>query len=52
MYWASFSFILYTSSADINLYLYQDYIYKVPVVLHDNLQRESHKPFGPLISVT
>ena len=22
----------------------QDYIHKVPVILHDNLQRESHKP--------
>jgi len=25
----------------------QDYIHKVPVILHDNLQRGSHKPYGP-----
>jgi hypothetical protein len=33
-----------------NLYrLYQDYMYKVPVILHDDLQRES---YGPPTSVT
>ena len=32
--------------------LYQDYIHKVPVILHDDRQRESHKPYGPPTSVT
>jgi hypothetical protein len=32
--------------------VYQDYIHKVPIILHDNLQRESHKPYGPPTSVT
>jgi hypothetical protein len=32
--------------------LYQGYIYKVPVVLYNHLQRESHKPYGPPTSVT
>jgi len=27
-------------------------MHKVPVILHDNLQRESHKPYGPPTSVT
>ena len=26
---------------------YHDYIHKVPVILHDSLQRQSHKPYGP-----
>jgi len=25
----------------------QDYIHKVPVILYDNLQRESHEPYSP-----
>jgi hypothetical protein len=25
----------------------QDYIHKVPVILHENLQRQSHKPNAP-----
>jgi hypothetical protein len=32
--------------------LKQDYIHKVPVILHNNLQRESHKPYDPPTSVT
>jgi hypothetical protein len=32
--------------------LYQDYIHKVSVILHDSLQRESDKPYGPPTSVT
>jgi hypothetical protein len=36
----------------ISLQLYQDYIHKVPVVLHDNLQREYHQHYGPPTSVT
>jgi hypothetical protein len=32
--------------------LEQDYIHKVPVILHDNLQRHSHKPDGPPPTVT
>jgi hypothetical protein len=32
--------------------LQQDYIHKVPVILHDNLQRESHKTYGTPTSVT
>jgi hypothetical protein len=31
--------------------LWQDYVHKVPVILHDNLQRESHKSYGRPISV-
>jgi len=30
----------------------KDYIHKFPVILLDNLQRESHKPYGPPPSVT
>jgi hypothetical protein len=30
----------------------QDYIHKVPVILYDNLQRESHKPYRRRTSVT
>jgi hypothetical protein len=30
----------------------QDYIHKVPVTLHDNLQRQSHKPDAPPPTVT
>jgi len=29
-----------------------NYIRKVPVILHDNLQRQSHKPYCPPTSVT
>jgi hypothetical protein len=29
-----------------------DYIHKVSVILHDNLQRESRKPYGSPTSVT
>jgi hypothetical protein len=29
-----------------------DYIHKVSLIIHDNLQRESHKPYGPPTSVT
>jgi hypothetical protein len=36
----------------IHIYIYHYYIHKVPVILHDNLQRESHKPYGPPSSVT
>jgi len=32
--------------------LYQDYIHKITVVLQDNFQCESHKPYGPPTSVT
>jgi hypothetical protein len=28
--------------------LEQDYIHKVPFILHDNLHRQSHKPNAPL----
>jgi hypothetical protein len=28
------------------------YIHSLPVILNDNLQRESHKPYGPQTSVT
>ena len=27
-------------------------IHNVPVILHDNLQRESHKPYAPPTTVT
>ena len=27
------------------------YIHRLPVIMHDNLQRESHKNYGPPISV-
>ena len=33
-------------------HVYQGYIHSVPVILHDNLQRESHKPDGRPTSVT
>ena len=32
--------------------LQQDYIHKVPVILRDNLQSDSHKRCGPPTSVT
>ena len=32
--------------------VHQDYIHKMPLVLHDNLQHESHKPYGPPTTVT
>jgi hypothetical protein len=32
--------------------LEQDYVHKVPVILIDNLQRDSHKPYSPPTSVT
>jgi hypothetical protein len=28
------------------------YIHRFPVILHDNLQRDSHKYYGPSVSVT
>ena len=34
-----------------NRNLQQDSIQKLPVVMHNNLQRESHKPYGPPVSV-
>jgi hypothetical protein len=30
----------------------QDYIHKVPVILHDKLQQQSRKPYGPPAFVT
>jgi len=33
-------------------YVYQNYIHKIAVILHDSLQGESHKPFSPSTSVT
>jgi hypothetical protein len=32
--------------------LWQDYIHKVPVIMHDNLQGQSHKTYSPPTSVT
>jgi hypothetical protein len=32
--------------------VYHDYIHKVPDISHENLQRESHKPYSPPTSVT
>jgi len=32
--------------------LKQDHMHKVPVILHDNFQQESHKPYGSPNSVT
>ena len=37
---------------DVNIAVYWDYIHKVHVILHDNLQRESHKPHVPPTSDT
>jgi hypothetical protein len=34
------------------LSIWRYYIYKVSVILHDNLQRESHKPYAPPTWVT
>ena len=31
----------------IHFRIEQDYIYKVPVIFHDNVLRMSHKPYGP-----
>jgi hypothetical protein len=36
----------------IHTCVWQDYIHNVPIILHDNLQRGSHKPYGPPTSVT
>ena len=36
----------------LKYYLWQDYINKAPVILHGNLQWESHAPYGPPTSVT
>jgi len=33
-------------------YVQQDYIQVVPAILHENLQREAHKSYGPPASVT
>ena len=33
-------------------YIWQDYVHKVPVILYDNLQRESHTPHAPPTTVT
>ena len=36
----------------MELPVYQYYIHKVPVILHDNLQPDSHKPYGSSTPVT
>lgn len=35
-----------------DLQLYQAYIHKVLIILNENFQRESHKPYSPPTSVT
>ena len=42
----------FKEASGLNFELQQDYIHKVLVILQDNVQRESHKPYAPPTSVT